>query len=61
MAAFKEKYGHCNPKKSTSKLGSWASRQKRLYVKMKEGLDTTMRDERVAKLESIGFAFVVSL
>ena len=57
LCDYKKEHGHCNPKKGYPKLGAWTSRQRQLYAKNKSGEETTLTDEKIAKLESIGFKF----
>ena len=59
LVAYKKKKGDCDPKKNGpySQLGSWASRMRALYKRNKRGEKTSLTDERIAKLKSIGFAF----
>ena len=58
LVSFKKKSGHANPKKATPKLGVWCCRQRKLYAQNAKGESTTLTDEKIAKLESIGFRFV---
>ncbi|GFH61991.1 hypothetical protein CTEN210_18467 [Chaetoceros tenuissimus] len=58
LKRFKAQYGHCNvpsiyePNKS---LGFWVGTQRKQYNRMLEGAKSNMTEERVEKLENIGF------
>jgi hypothetical protein len=65
MAAFKKKHGHClvpNRYKEDSKLGSWVSTQRRQYKARNSGrfTTTTLSDDRIERLKSIGFEWSTS-
>lgn len=51
---YKEKTGDF-PKKKVKKIGNWISGQRRLYARNQRGEKTTLTEERITKLESIGF------
>ena len=55
LAAYKTKRGTCNVPQSYPKLGLWVHSQRVKYKLFKDGKKSTMTDEKVAKLESIGF------
>ena len=57
LVSYQKQKGHCNPKKRDPLLGGWTARQRSLYKKNKEGEVTSLSDERIAKLTSIGFVF----
>jgi hypothetical protein len=57
---YKEKNGHCSPKKKVPKIGNWVSSQRRLWVRNQKGEATTLTEERISKLQSIGFEFSVA-
>ena len=57
LVAFKKKHGHTQPGKSVKVLGGWVCRMRALYAKRARGDETTLTDEKIAKLESIGFQF----
>eukprot|EP00581_Thalassiosira_minuscula_P007726 CAMPEP_0183710168 /NCGR_PEP_ID=MMETSP0737-20130205/5983_1 /TAXON_ID=385413 /ORGANISM="Thalassiosira miniscula, Strain CCMP1093" /LENGTH=955 /DNA_ID=CAMNT_0025938391 /DNA_START=167 /DNA_END=3034 /DNA_ORIENTATION=+ len=61
LVAFKKKRGHCHPKKTVPHLGAWASRMRSLYKQNAAGKTTTLTDEKIAKLQSIGFEFATSV
>ena len=55
---FKAKHGHCNvPQKyePNRALGHWVSKQRCQYTLMVEGAKSPMTEERVEKLDNIGF------
>mmetsp|Transcript_7098 Transcript_7098/g.11852 ORF Transcript_7098/g.11852 Transcript_7098/m.11852 type:complete len:813 (-) Transcript_7098:57-2495(-) len=54
---YKEKTGHCSPKKKVPRIGNWVSSQRRLWARNQKGETTSLTEERIAKLESIGFEF----
>ena len=56
LVLYQKQKGHCNPK-TRDPLGAWTARQRSLYKKNKEGEVTSLSDERIAKLTSIGFVF----
>jgi len=55
LRAFKAKYRHCNATRRAGKLGGWVSTQRRRYRELQEGKQSSMTDERIQKLASIGF------
>ena len=55
LEAYKAKHGHCNVPTKSGKLGYWVNTQRTQYRLSKEGKYSFMTDERVHKLESIGF------
>ena len=57
LVAFKKKHGHTQPGKSVKVLGGWVCRMRALYAKRARGDETTLTDDKIAKLESIGFQF----
>lgn len=57
LVAYKNKNGHCKPKKKELPSGPWANRMRGLYKKNKMGIKTSLTDERIAKMKSIGFMF----
>lgn len=42
---------------SSSPLGSWCIRQRREYLDMKEGVKSSMTEEKIAALKSVNFDF----
>ncbi|GFH61992.1 hypothetical protein CTEN210_18468 [Chaetoceros tenuissimus] len=62
LKEFKTEHGHCNVPQhyeSNKALGKWVSAQRQEYNLMSKGLKSSMTDERVAKLESLGFLWVI--
>ena len=57
LEAYKGNNGHCNVPRSSGKLGSWVKTQRHEYRLLKQGKTSSMTDERVQKLESIGFSW----
>ena len=60
---FKEKYGHCNvPKKykENQQLANWVNNQRKRYQRSKKGKASSMTQERIAKLNAIGFEWDAS-
>ena len=58
MIAYKETHGHCNvPKslKSNPALGAWTRNQRAQYMLKKRGKKSPMTEERISKIEHIGF------
>ena len=51
-------HGNCNVSKRSGSLGNWVSRQRTNYRLLKEGKSSTMSDDRIRKLESIGFRWI---
>ena len=59
---YKAQYGHCkvpNINEPNKALGRWVTSQRQQYRKMSKGLSSTMTDEQVEKLESLGFSWVL--
>ena len=57
LVEHKKQHGDANPKKKVEVLGPWACRMRKLYNEKLEGKSTTLTDEKIAKLQSIGFKF----
>lgn len=57
LVSYQKQNGHCNPRKRDPLLGTWTARQRSLYKKNKRGEVTSLSDERIVKLTSIGFVF----
>ena len=55
LKSFKDKHGHCNVPQRTGRLGAWVNYQRQQYRLLQEGKQSGMTDERIQKLESIGF------
>ena len=57
LKEYKEATGDCSPKKKVPKIGNWVSSQRRLWARNQKGEATALTEERIAKLQSIGFDF----
>ena len=55
LKEYKTKHGHCNAPKQLGSLGTWVSTQRTEYRKLVDGEHSFMTDERIRKLEAIGF------
>ena len=55
LKLFKAKHGHCNVPRKAGKLGTWVKHQRKQYRMLQEGKHSCICDERIQKLESIGF------
>ncbi|GFH61940.1 hypothetical protein CTEN210_18416 [Chaetoceros tenuissimus] len=58
LKEYKAQNGHCNVStidEGNKALGGWVSKQRRQYKRMLEGLKSSMTEEKVKKLENIGF------
>merc|ERR1712150_227607 len=55
LESYKVKHGHCNVPPIAGKLGRWVAYQRVQYRLLQEGKQSSMTDERIQKLESIGF------
>ena len=62
LADFKAEHGHCRvPQKADLKLGGWVEKQRAAKKRLDAGdSGPWITAERVAKLEAIGFDWVVS-
>ena len=62
---YKARHGNCHVPtkyKANTALGRWVSTQRAEYKKYSEGqTKTTMTEEKVRRLESIGFAWFMAL
>jgi len=56
---FKKVNGHANVSTNSGPLGTWISNQRRHYRLLKEGKDSKLTIDRLEKLESIGFTFII--
>ena len=59
---YRKKFGNCNVParyQHNKQLGSWVSWQRVQYKKIQKGENSTMTRERIAKLDSIDFTWVV--
>ena len=59
LQSYKTEHGHCNIPTASGTLGCWVSNQRQQYRLVKEGKPSSTTDERVQKLESIGFQWSV--
>lgn len=60
LVAYKKEFGHCSVPtkfKEDTALGRWVSTQRSEYKKYTEGEPTAMTDEKIKRLEKIGFAW----
>mmetsp|Transcript_2255 Transcript_2255/g.2609 ORF Transcript_2255/g.2609 Transcript_2255/m.2609 type:complete len:87 (-) Transcript_2255:172-432(-) len=60
MIDYKEKNGHTNVPKSYKHniaLGAWTRNQRAQYMLRKRGKKSPMTEERIRKLEAIGFVW----
>ena len=55
LQSYKDKQGDCNLLTTSGTLGSWVNTQRTQYRLVKSGKTSSMTDERVQKLVSIGF------
>ena len=60
LKKYKGKHGDCNVPRKHGWLGSWVQSQRRSYRWVKEGKSSSMSDDRIQKLESIGFQWSCS-
>ena len=59
LKQFEQDQGHANVPRNDKTLGRWVATQRSQFKKKTEGLKTTMTDDRVNKLESIGFVWAI--
>ena len=57
LKKYKEAHGNCNVPARHANLGFWVSTQRRNYRLLNEGKSSPMSDDRIHKLESIGFCW----
>eukprot|EP00573_Skeletonema_grethae_P000600 CAMPEP_0201685390 /NCGR_PEP_ID=MMETSP0578-20130828/118_1 /ASSEMBLY_ACC=CAM_ASM_000663 /TAXON_ID=267565 /ORGANISM="Skeletonema grethea, Strain CCMP 1804" /LENGTH=372 /DNA_ID=CAMNT_0048169255 /DNA_START=110 /DNA_END=1228 /DNA_ORIENTATION=- len=60
LVAYKKEFGHCSVPtkyKEDTALGRWVSTQRSEYKKHTEGEPTTMTDDKIRRLEKLGFAW----
>ena len=67
LRLYRQKYGHCNVPRSfigssniNGKLGSWVRRQRNNYKLYVERKSSSLNQEKVSKLESLGFQWSCS-
>ena len=58
---YMETHGSCNVLTTHGSLGRWVSNQRTTYRWLKEGKSSPMNDERIRKLESIGFQWITKV
>ena len=56
-----ETHGDCNVPQSRGSLSTWTSTQRTNYRLLKEGKSSPMSDDRIRKLESIGFQWITTV
>ena len=64
LEQYKAKYGNCNiPWRwgEYSRLAKWVFTQRRQYLLYQEGKKSSMTEEKIAKLESIGFVWALNM
>jgi len=57
LMAYKVNHGDCNVPQKWKPLGSWVNRQRKQYKKKQNGEKVSLSDQRVEKLEAIGFSW----
>ena len=57
LKKFKETHEDCNVSKKHGHLSIWVTNQRSNYRLLKEGTHACMSDDRIRKLESIGFCW----
>ena len=63
LCEFKEQFGHCfvgQRYSANRKLGRWVSTQRNTYRLYQEGKPSSMTEERIRELESVGFKWETS-
>ena len=59
---YKAQHGHCCVPfnyKENPQLGSWVSRQRKLYTELQVGKKNELTEERIKQLDNIGFTWVI--
>ena len=59
LKRFQKKYKHCNVPSNYPKLSTWVKCQRRQFKAYREGRHTTLTEERINSLESVGFEWLV--
>eukprot|EP00980_Cylindrotheca_fusiformis_P003752 scaffold833_cov92-Cylindrotheca_fusiformis.AAC.6 len=62
LKLYKEKHGDCNVPlhfQDNKQLGRWVDKQRTYYKHRQEGKKSSMSDERISKLEDLGFAWKI--
>lgn len=57
LCDFAKRHGHANIRQADESLGQWVSNQRTAYRKFQRGEPTAMTEERIKKLQAIGFSF----
>mmetsp|Transcript_3520 Transcript_3520/g.4544 ORF Transcript_3520/g.4544 Transcript_3520/m.4544 type:complete len:389 (+) Transcript_3520:16-1182(+) len=60
LVSYKEEFGHCSVPtkyKEDTALGRWVSTQRAEYKKYSEGEPSAMTDDKIKRLEKVGFAW----
>jgi len=57
LMTYKVNHGDCNVPQKWKPLGSWVNRQRKQYKKKQNGEKVSLSDQRVEKLEAIGFSW----
>ena len=55
LKKYKETHGDCNVPGKHGPLGNWVSNQHKCYQSLKKGKSSSMSDDRIQKLEAIGY------
>ena len=55
LASFAEFHGNCSVPHDHGSLGRWVIYQRELYKKLKAGANSSISDDNIEKLESVGF------
>ena len=61
LKEYKTKHGHCNVPTKLGLLGGWVGTQRTEYRKWVNGERSSMTDERITKLQAIGFEWLCHL
>ena len=64
LLSFKAKYGHLNvpkPFNENPTLGTWVNTQRFQYSNLRRGKKSNLTEERITKLDSIGFDWIPRL
>jgi len=57
LVDFKKINGHANVRKGSGQLGTWVDTQRKAFCRLKEGITSSLMNERREKLKGIGFRF----
>mmetsp|Transcript_32576 Transcript_32576/g.77779 ORF Transcript_32576/g.77779 Transcript_32576/m.77779 type:complete len:601 (-) Transcript_32576:231-2033(-) len=64
LCEYQQEHGNCHVPtkyKQNTALGRWVSTQRSDYKKFQEGKKSTMTEDKIARLESIGFAWYMAI